>query len=210
MATCQATIEGALRKLGKLGAGRAARTVDLTDGLASLKGLYNALIDAGSFGPLRDVIPTADYTAGENERVFRTSEAVLNVNLPLLVEDAWFGDICEYGSRWVPEGSTNPNQRPPRDGTVVVVSDAYTGVTEEYLYDGQERAWRSLSDLALADEAPLSRRDPDGLQAMLARQMADQFGDQLPNGTARLAQIFQSNLVSRWSMPRRTLVGSYM
>lgn len=201
---CGAVIDGSLRKLGKLGAGRTARTVDAEDALESLKGLYRSLINSGAFGRLRDVIPTADYTAGENERILRYSDSTATISLPALVTDYWFG-TCQYGSRWVPPGSETSASRPPRDCSIVVVSDAFTGITEEFLYDAQDRTWQSLSDLALDTEAPLSRRDPDGLKAALAVTIADEYGGELTAPTTALARGFQSSLTHRYSMPRVTV-----
>jgi hypothetical protein len=210
VSTCQQIVDGALRKLGKLGSGRTARAGDAGDALESLKGLYRSLINSGAFGRLRDVVPTADYTAGENERIFRNSYPPNTISLPALVADTHFGDPGDYGSRWVPPGSEAQGTRPPRDCSIVIVTDAFTGVTEEYLYDGHDHTWQSLSDLTLAGQAPLSRRDPDGLKAMLAMQFADEYGGEATALTARLAAGFQSSLTSRWSMPRRIVVGAYM
>lgn len=210
MATCRETVNGALRKLGKLGAGREARTADATDALESLRGLYRSLINSGAFGRLADVIPTADYTAGENQRIFRNTEAVAEILLPELVDDVWpYGIIPEYGRRWVPPGQEVSNQRPPRDCSVVVISDAISGETQEYIYDGTQRKWQGLSGLTLDDPAPLSLRDQDGLKALLAVTIADEYGGELNAATARLAAAFRSDLVHRWSMPRAPAYGVY-
>lgn len=210
MATCRETVEGALRKLGKLGAGRSARTADLADGLASLKGLYRSLINSGAFGRLRDVIPTADYTANENERIIRNTDDVASIELPEFVSDVVVcGDPCDYGSRWVPPGSTAAD-RPPRDCSVVVINDTVIGTSAEYLYDGQRATWIDISALELDDQAPLSVRDADGLKARLALQMADEYGGQVPPLTVALARSFQSGLVNRWSMPREQTYGTFV
>lgn len=207
MATCGAVINSALRKLGKLSAGREARSTDAQDALESLRSMYRSWIDSGAFGRLRDVVPTADYTAGENERVFRQTDAVTSIDLPALVSDVLPGP-WQYGERWVPNPTENRNERPPRDTSVVVISDAFTGETQEYLYDGTQKLWQSIGGLGLTDQAPLSRRDHDGLAASLAVRIADEYGD-VPAATVRLANLFQSNLVHRWGQPRTPVYGSY-
>lgn len=210
MATCRETVEGALRKLGKLGAGRSARTADLADGLSALQGLYRHLITSGAFGRLRDVIPTEDYTAGENERILRNSDDIASITLPELVPDiVYCGNPCDYGSRWVPPGG-NASDRPPRDCSVVVINDTVSGTSVEYLYDGQKAEWVDISALELDDNAPLSSRDTDGLKARLAMQIADEYGGQVPALTLQLARIFQSNLVNRWSMPRQQATATFV
>lgn len=209
MATCRETVEGALRKLGKLGAGRSARLADADDTLEVLKGLYFKWINEGAFGRLRDVVPTTSYTAGENERVFRNTEAVASITLPELVTDQWHGTPAEYGSRWVSPATVNQSQRPPMDCSVVVVSDTLTGTTLHYLYDRQRASWVTIDDLTLDAVAPLSQRDPMGLAACVAVQIADQFGQDVPGVTAAQAAAFQSGLTNRWSMPRRQVASSY-
>lgn len=211
MATCRAVVNGALRKLGKLASGREARSTDATDALASLKGLYRSLIDSGAFGRLRDVVPVGDYTAHENERIFRNSDVdvEIEITLPELVRES-LGSPAEYGSRWVPPASVaDADLRPPRDCSVVVISDAHSGETQEYIYDGSIRRWIQIGDLGLDDLAPLSTRDEDGLKAALALQIADEYGGDVTGATSRLAGIFRSNLVSGFSRPRREAYGSF-
>jgi hypothetical protein len=126
-----------------------------------------------------------------------------------MVADAYSGSPDDYGSRWTPPGSL-AGQRPPRDCSIVVVSDAFTGTTEEFIYDAQDRTWQDLSALMLDSEAPLSRRDRDGLSAALAMQIADEYGGDISPLTVRLAQGFRSALCSRYSTPSRLLQGVYL
>lgn len=212
MGTCRAIVNGALRKLGKLASGREARSPDATDALESLKGYYRSLINSGAFGRLADVVPTSDYVAGENQRIFRSSEApgAIEITLPELVQET-FGGPAEYGSRWTPPASTTTNRdtRPPRDGSVVIITDAYSGETQEYIYDGSHRRWIMIGDLGLDDLAPLSVRDEDGLRAALAMQIADEYGGEVTPVTQRLAAAYRSNLIHRWHAPRRESYGVY-
>lgn len=212
MASCRDIVNGALRKLGKLGAGREPRLADSQDALEALRGLYRSLINSGAFGRLCDVIPNgASYVAGENQRIFRNSDVTLQITLPETVSNDSCGprpydeECCDY--------STNPtdrNQRPPRDCSVVVIIDAFSGDVADYLYDGHTKLWQSIYDLDLTSNAPLSFRDPEGMKALLALSLVDEFGGQVGAATTRLASMFQSSLTTRFSMPDRPVFGSYI
>lgn len=213
MASARDTINGALRKCGVLAAGREPRQADQQDALATLRGLYLQWINNGTFGRLREVVPvSATYTASPNERVFRKNASVVTITLPETVSGVWAWDCCrcflsydeepDYPTRW--------NASPPPDLSVVVVHDAFTGVTVEFLYDGFVKKWMNLTSLALDEEAPLSRRDPKGLEAALATQLVDEFGGTLGEMTTRQAGVFQSTLSQRFSAPSRPIVAAYM
>lgn len=202
---CRDVVKGALRKLGRLAAGREPRPADLQDGMEALRGLYRQWISLGTFGALRDVIPTGtEYTAGENERVFRNGAGAINVTLPDTVLDNCFGDPCDYGSRWVPPGrdARNRASRPVRDCSIVVIQDQATGITLEFLYDGNAGGWIQLAELTDTDTAPLSFRDPQGLQAALAVAIEGEFGGNLTAGTIRQAQMLNYALTHRFSSVR--------
>ena len=212
MTTCRDIVNGALRKIGRLGAGREPRLADSQDTLETLRGLYRSLINSGAFGMLRDVIPTGSaYTARENERIFRNSDATLEINLPEVVAR----DLCgprPYDEECDCTAQTNPtatNQRPPRDCSVVVISDAFTASTVEYIYDGQQKLWVPLYGLTLDSEAPLSYRDPEGLKCLLAMQVVDEFGGELGAMSASTGFAFRSSLITRFSTPDTPVYGVY-
>lgn len=213
MASVRDTINGALRKIGRLAAGREPRTADQQDALSALVGMYRAWINNGSFGRLDDVIPRADYTARPNQRVFRNSYDVLQISLPETVLGWWRWDCLAQTLSYVDEPDRPGNLAyavTPSDLSVVVISDALLGTTADFIYDGHTKRWQSLYDLALNDEAPLSFRDPKGLESALATQIVDEFGGDLPQMTARMAATFQSSLATRFSMPREQAVGVYV
>lgn len=203
MPSARDIVNGALRKIGKLAGGREPRAQDSSDALEVLRGLYSQLINSGAFGRLRDVVPTgASYMAGENERIFRNSDVTQSIDLPQLVQRDHFGPL-PYDMEPVsyPSGDIDNAVRPPRDCAVVAISDAFTGITAEYLYDAQRRTWVALLDLGLADPAPLADRDAEGLKCMLAEQLADEFGGTLGEMTVRGAQHFRAALMMRYSSP---------
>lgn len=190
MASCLDIVNGALRKIGVLAAGREARAVDRDDVFGSLKSLYRSFINDGAFGRLSDFTAVADFTATPNSRVFRNSDTVVTITLPELVNDL-------------------DTTLTPLDLSVIVICDAFTGETTDFVYDGHIKQWQSLYDLALTSPAPLSFRDEDGLKAVLAVKIVDEFSGNLGPATVNAAKRFQSALVSRYSMPEMASTGEY-
>jgi hypothetical protein len=221
MATCRSIRNLALRKLGVLGAGREPRTADGQDAFDGLKAQYRAMINAGAFGRLCDVIPTGtDYTARRSERIFRNNSDTLTVNLPEMVSGE--PGCCEYYGSIVTVETVGPTVTvtiepgqpigyvtPPHDCMVVVISDAFTGITADFIYDGHIKKWQSIYDLEIDSQAPLSWRDENGLASLLATTLADQFGGQLSETTVSAARVFQSGLIHRWSMPSQVSAGTF-
>lgn len=212
MESCRHIVNLALRKLGVLGAGREPRASDTNDGFQALKDLYMTMISAGTFGRLRDVVPLADYVAGENERIFRDSNNTFQVTLPLLVpREARDPRPYDQENQIYSAQLTEQNSRTPRDCAVVVICDGFTGMTNGFIYDGHVKQWQSLYDIAIDDAAPLSHRDAQGLAALLATTVADIFGTgTLSPTTIQAAKIFQSSMVNRWSSPANAIPGSFM
>jgi hypothetical protein len=194
MSTCQQIITRALGKLGIVGAGQVPTTDDNALGLQALVALYRHLITAGAFGELYDVIPTGTtYTAAENERVMHDS--TLTVVLPTTISN--IEAISDYdGTSFVSDENTI---RPPRDGSIIVDINTTTGVTTDWLYDGQTKTWRKIQGLATTDTAPHSFRDENGLAALLATHLADEFGQQISQTIAKHAFDYQLGLTQNWS-----------
>lgn len=210
MATARHIVNGALRKLGRLGAGREPRVADQTDALAALQGLYSSWVVAGALGRLTDVMPLTDYTAGENQRIMRDRTTV-TVTLPDAVPA--FSNPLPYNlerDTYAARGQVvDCNARPPRDAAVVQIMDTNGGEVETWLYDGTQRQWVRIDRLQLDEEAPRSADDPEGLSAMLALELADTFGAEIGAATARQAQRYQFSLTQRLSTPRQAVPGVY-
>lgn len=209
MATCRHVVNGALRKLGRLGGGRDPRTADATDALAALQGLYLSWIASGAFGRLSDVIAEADITAAENVRIIR-DETVVTVTLPEVVPA--YCDPLPYGALWpyVVQNGTDGANRPPRDGAVVQIKDTVGGQVASYVYDGTLREWVKIEALQMDNEAPRSVTDPEGLSAVLAMELSDTFGAEIGPATLRQAGRFTTAMISNPSAPRREAVGVYI
>lgn len=218
MSTVHDTVSGALRKIGVLAAGREPRAADQADTLATLQGLYRQWISSGTFGRLRDVVPLSNYIASPNERVYRNSLAVTTITLPELVTGVWWvwdtsrRSLYEQEQTAYPQnpvGATRWDATTPRDASAIIINDAVTKNTAEFLYDGHTKEWRSIYDLALTDEAPFSFRDPKGLESVLALQIVDEFAAQIGQVTSAMAMQFLSSLNNRFSSPRQEVFGVY-
>lgn len=227
MATCRLIVNSALRKIGRLGAGREPRVADQTDVLAALQELYGSWIAAGSFGRLQDVVPTGtNYSAIGGERILRESAATMVVTLPYLVSMETGTDYGQPGSRYYGTKVTietvgtdtvvtvEPSQPigyalPPRDGAAVVISDSIGGVTQTWLYDGHIKHWQQVEGLQLDDQAPRSASDPEGLSALLAMEIGDIFGAEIGATTQRQAARYQVAMTQRFGMRREPVPGVY-
>lgn len=229
MATARAIVNGALRKIGRLGGGREPRTADQTDAFAALQGLYTSWIVAGAFGRLEDVVPTGtSYVARGNERILRTSPATLSVTLPELVSDGEFVDYGRtrtgyYGTLItvdtneatgevivdVQPGQPLSYSQPPRDGAPVIIADMDGGEIGSWLYDGTAKRWEQIHLLQLDNQAPRSTADPEGLSAMLAMEIADTFGAEVGATTQRQAARYQMAMTHRYGMRQDGVAGVY-
>ena len=221
MASCRTTVETALRMIGRLRSGAAARPVDAQDTLEALKGLYRAWITSGAFGRLADVMPTTDYTAGENQRIFRREQSgTLQITLPAAVPTynrplPYNLERDTYATNYE---AVDGNNRPPRDGAVVVIVDEVTGLMSDFIYDGQLRQWVAVNGditvigvdpMTLDTQAPLSVRDPRGLAACLALEIADEYGASVGPSTVAASSRFKAALMGGFSNPRQASIGVY-
>jgi len=224
VSTARVIVNSALRKLGRLAAGREARLADAQDTLEALRGLYSSWIAGGACGRLRDVVPTGtNYTTPGNERIYRTGPDPLSVTLPELVSEGWRDDfgherhggnfgtiitISQIGDEvTVVVEAAQPIGHcvvTPRDMSAVVISDEVGGQTQSWLYDGNIKKWQSIDNLTLDDDAPRSSADPEGLAALLALEMADKFGIDISPFTMRAANRFNTALSMRLGMRRES------
>lgn len=162
MATCRQIITTALRKARQIGAGDNPSAEDAATALPNLQSFYDELIGLGKLGVLTDVLVTAAYTAGENQRISNTTTTPWTITLPLTVTDRYTNLV-----------------RPVRDRTLVVVAGTTAGATPgNYLFSAQRGAWDRMSNLSLDDYAPLSERAQDGLASIMAMRLIEEYGGQ--------------------------------
>jgi hypothetical protein len=229
VATCRQITNLALRKMGRLGAGRDARTVDATDALEALQSMYVSWIGSGASGRLCDITPTGtSYVARGNERIWRQDSTTLDVTLPELVSYeakcdfgqervGYYGTVVTIetigGETVVTVDAAQPIAQyavTPRDLSAVVISDAVGGVTSSWLYDGHIKKWEQIDQLQLDGESPRSTADREGLAALLALELADSYGVDIGPATVRQANRYSVAMTSRYGMRREATAGVYM
>jgi hypothetical protein len=225
---CRSIVTLALRKLGRVGAGRSPRDADAADALDVLSSLYQGWIASGAFGRLRTVIPQGTlYVAPGNVRVI-VPDADFTVSLPEVVSS---DRTCDYG-RYAYGGGTATNVEisysldggtvivdvtpgqlvsnatTPRDGWVVTVTNRANSLTRTWIYDGMTSAWQSIDGLTLDSIAPRSTNH-DGLAAALAVAVSDQYGLDATAVTQRAATQYQQQMTQRFSMRPECAASQY-
>lgn len=147
--TIRDTLTRAVRMTGVRALGDDPGAEEFDAGLTALQSMIDSFVALG--GPLTDVLITADYTAGENERV--TSDGgPFAVSLPDTVTDSKTGQ-----------------PRAPRNGAVVEVCGA---TPQAYVYCAQLAAWKPTKGLTFASDQPFGPEHDEGLAAMTAVRLA--------------------------------------
>lgn len=159
MATMQEVIARALRMLRVITPSEEPEAEQAVAGHQALVGLYLSWVHGGLFGPATDVYKTGPYEARENERIAGTTD----VTLPSIINE-------------------HSRSRAPKDRAFVIVSGA-----DCHLYDEAEAEWRNVSALTLTDVAPLSGRYATALAALLAVELAPEYGRELSQVTQEAA-----------------------
>lgn len=165
---------------GARGVGEAPEAVESLRALRVLESLLLSAIPLGQ-AKLTDVFKSADYTAGENERVYDTSDTPIIITLPDLVTDA-----------------TTGLQRAPRNGAIVQGAD----VGQTWVYVASLGSWSELTNLELAANNPLGPLFEEGLTAMLAVRLAGpQFRLAVDQAVIALAEQGRRSLRQQFRQP---------
>ena len=189
MATCRDVITLALKKARQVMPGEEPSADSAADALNTLQSIYDEAVGGGWFGSLTDVLTDEDYEAGENERVFNTSDATLNITCPETVTDDFSGD-----------------ERAPYDRSLVVIVGATPAA---YLYSSPRGSWDPLDSLALDDFAPLSERSKDGLASLLAVRLGEEYGAEIGPATKGAAAVFTSMISHKRDSQRQPVQANY-
>lgn len=163
-------VSRSMRMLGVIAAGQVPTGQRGQDALEVANGLILSLPEIGMAPTLREVIISADYTAGEDERIVNISGADLTISLPETIDDC--GTL-----------------RTPRNGARVVVTGD-TAITFIYLANS---GWHQVSGLELTDPAPLGPELYTGLCAVLAVHLGPEY-DQEPS--ASVVALAQAGLIA--------------
>lgn len=158
MATCDELVRGAFRRAGISLDLAEVRPREMDRGLQVLQDIYLELVAGGAFGRFNDVAVDGNYEAEEQDRILVTTVDAVTVILPETV---------------TPEDG---EERPPLDGSVVMVTDVASTIRETYIYDAAYAAWTLIEGLALSGFAPLSIRYRSGLEAKLAVRLSEENG----------------------------------
>lgn len=210
-ATCREVVKAALRKLGVADPRREPSAIQSADALASLKSLYEEWITNGAFGQLRDVQATSDLTAWPNTRIVKQTSAIV-VTLPRV----GLGDYAPSNAPDWPLWDYGFLRMDPRllDMAAVSISNLENDAVEQWVYDARGNRWVSIESLTLDSAAPLATRGVDGLAAVLATRIADEYGDAatLSGATVAAATRFTTSILTRPSTvrPANYGAGDYM
>ena len=191
MATCSDLIKGAFRRAGISRDLDEVRPRELERGMQVLHDVYLELLGAGAFGRLNDVAVSEDYEAQEQDRVLVTDEDAITITIGETVVDPIDG------------------LRPPRDGSVVVITDVATTARLLYIYDAAFASWVDIAALTLTDEAPLTVRYRAGLEARLAVRLSEENGMAVTPELRRQEAMGMSSLLHRFDAPERATQPDY-
>lgn len=183
--TIRDLVARSLRMLRVYGSGVDPEAEESADGLTAFKAMIMAWPAFGVGGPLTEVLITANYTAGEDERV-TMSGGTYTVTLPATVVDA----------------DTSDN-RAPRDGAIVLVAGSAPKVN---VYRAQYASWVDLNTITLNDAQPFGPEHDEGLAALLAIRLSPEYGAAITDAVGALAQLGQQQLDARLMPPVRSAV----
>ena len=197
MATCSDLIKGAFRRAGISRDLDEVRPREMDRGMQVLQDIYLGLIGSGAFGRMNDVVVTADYDAEEQDRILVNTGDDVTVTLPATVDDAY----AENGVR------------PPRDGTIVIVTDALSTARKTYIYDATSDVaagmWSAVEDMELSTQAPLAVRYRAGLEARMAVRLSEENGMAVTPELRRQEAQGIGALLHRFDAPERATQPDY-
>lgn len=163
MATCRAIVTRAYQMAGIVPFGVDPDSTELAAGLGVLQGIYDRVSDGRDYVA---IVETGTYEAAENERITGADY----VTLPTTI-------------------TYDGTDRAPKDMAFVQYDIGDGFVT----YASDRGTWVRLDSLASSDEAPFSKRNAEGLSALIAMEMAETYpGAAIGPLTMRKAQRFQT------------------
>lgn len=180
MSTCLDIVRRALRLTeGETGVPTGLRAEDALQRLQSVVLDLPGLLKNATWC---DQFVSAAYTAQEGERISVTAPGV--VTLPTI--------ITSCGA-----------QRLPLDCARVQILGAATNAGL-WVYSASKGAWGKANSLALNSESPFGDEDDEGLAALLAVALIDEYGGEISAATVSTANASKASLRSRFKKHVRT------
>lgn len=178
-------ITRALKKLKVLAAGENPSDGETQDCLQYVLDYYKSACAFGVNGAKIDKYIEADYTASdENERLTLANDTIV-ITLPNYIT------------------ISNDTKRPIKDGAMTVVNVIGQGIKNIYIYDAHLAKWIDINALTLDSDALYSERLGNGLVALIARLIADEFGVELTQSIISESIEFE-NALAREFVPDMT------
>lgn len=207
-------IRRSLRMIGALPSGEEMSPSEGEEALDVLRSLYRSFIGIGAFGQQRSIYLRAngDYTAWPNDRIVTEDYATNVITLPLIIDDT----VPKWDYGWGPYRAWTWTPGPPPDFSIVTVND-HTDPTIKftYVYDAALAQWVDIEAFVLGDEAPWSARIGDELAAMLAINLAPEYGAEAmaASQSVNIQTLARNGRVAITTKPatvRRANVGAYI
>lgn len=200
MTTCADIVRMGMAQIRLLRGGESPSGQEGEDGLVVLQSMYDQMVTDGMFGRLYDTIPSAAYTAQEQDRVINDGNYVITLPLTITptIPSGSYYPLWPENRTWAYYSSSVP--RPPLDLSLIEV--VANNAVQRNLYDNLTRAWVRIDSLALTDTAPLANRGAIGLAAAFVDTWANQFGEQIDPVTAKNVVKFKWGISAKYEDER--------
>lgn len=193
--TVNDVITGALRRLGVIASGETPTGAEAADALTAFNAMCADYFD--SIRQLTEYRLTQSLTLVNEDLNFVASGVALTITLPQEPREGQrFGVYDGAGSLATYPVTIAPNGRLIGGVSTLVLST--TGTAKQWFYRS-DMGWVLIADKALTDDPYLPLHD--GLTAMLAMRLADEYGAEPQPATVELARSTRSKLNRRFSRP---------
>lgn len=187
----------------QIGAKDAGENLEAGYGAQGLRIYQNMVLNLPGMRWWNEVEASANYTAGENERVRVIVDTAVSITVPVAVSSAQKVLFC---CNQIELKCSGYDDRAPKDGARVHVSDAFSDSAFTYFYRGDIAQWTQANALTLDSEVPLSSEWDEGSAAMLAARWARYFGVPLDPVTGALAISTESRMRARFGKRQQMAV----
>ncbi len=192
--------------LGIVGSGREPSASQASDALEALQDMANSMIPVRG-GPWIEQEVTEDSTAEENDRIRVNSETPITITIPISVTGVE-REVGQCGCVTIVSRCTN--ERAPKDGAKVFITDVYGSITPQmYAYRADSAEWVLASALTLDGPCPWGVQAKEGIAASLALRLAVEFDVEPSRLIVAAAARGNLLLLERFDTPRSTTPAEY-